>query len=324
MARKLFRNPEAPTGLSLASGSPVAGPGDLPDHRVEIHVFKDGDTAVAFMAGLELAGNPNSLAWSHEPGDESANRTVLVARLDEPRPEGATLDECLPVRSHARTDHDLHAREAAMRRLQAERSEAYARERAITEPLREALRAAGIRVEDPGNGWVRTDLATFEMTPSGIQAEFEDLDDHGDPEPIRARSDEAAAAAGFRRTDAMREYAGGPYPGPAEAVAAHAAFAVLCAAIAEIRKDEHQKSFMARMRVTPARRRFLTAAAEAGISLSTRRNHLEARAGGNVAKATEFGELKRAGWIRQVDRFTAEVTTEGLEAAGLAAAAPRP
>ena len=320
----IFRAYGNATGLSRQAGDPVTAPDGLPDHRVEIHVFRNGDAASAFVDGLALAGNPNKLAFDHEHGSEDDNRTVLVARLDEPRPPGTSLADCLPVIRHEALDLDHRARQEAMRRIVARRDEGARVQAGRTQGLREAFAAAGLAFQDAHGGWVRTDLATFQPTDKGIEAEFRDAEDHGDPPVIRERAEAAAREAGFRPLPGHGEYEGGPYADPAAAVAAQVAFAGLCEAIVAIRKEEYQRAFMARMRATPSRRRFLAAAAEEGLAIWNHRGNLQGTAGGVTVKATEFLALERAGWIRRIDRTRAEVTPEGRAVAGIDGPAPAP
>lgn len=313
---RILRNRDSATGLSRLSGEPIERVSDLPEHRVEIHAFVDAEAAAAFVAGLGIAGNPNRIAWTWEPGDSEANRTVLVARLDEPRPDGATVAECLPRIGHGRTGHDSRAHGEAMARIHAERDRA---ERAGAErlaPLRGALRDAGIEMHRHGNDWIAAGEATFHLRPDGIRCEFHDHDDHGDAEAIVEACREAALASGFRRTDGRGEYLGGPYASPSEACAAAAAFHALLPRFEGIRKAARHEAFMAGMKVTAARRRFLAAAIENGATLWNQRGNPQARAGGETIKASEIQQLKRAGWLREEGR-SLMVTPEGAEAAGL-------
>jgi hypothetical protein len=327
MAITLFRALGSATGLSSCEGEPVRVPSDLPDHRIEIHRFTDENGASAFVAGLSLAGNPNKIAWDHETGTREQNRSVIVAKLDEPRPEGSDLAACLVVVEHRRGGHDQRDFEASMRRIHAERDAGCAAARERTAALRSACEAAGIRFEDASGGWVRTDHATFEPGGGSVRASFAEHDRLEETQTIAARKAEAAQAAGFRPGEGRGEYEGGPYPDAASAVAAHLSFGKLCETFDAIRKEEWQKAFMAGMRMTPSRKRFLAAAVERGrIELYRHRNNLRASAGGIEVKAGEYGDLLRAGWIESTGPHEAQVTPAGREAAGLpeAAAGPAP
>ncbi len=74
---RLFLSPATDTGLSALSGAEIEDAYALPDCQVELHTFRSSDAAGAFVAGLELAGSRNALAWTWQPGaDQHANRTV--------------------------------------------------------------------------------------------------------------------------------------------------------------------------------------------------------------------------------------------------------
>jgi hypothetical protein len=83
---EIFADRQARTGLSALSGLPVESIADLPPWLVEIHLFRGSAEAEAFVAGLEAAGSGNALSMTGRR-NPCLNRTVILGRLDTPRPE---------------------------------------------------------------------------------------------------------------------------------------------------------------------------------------------------------------------------------------------
>lgn len=319
---RLFLCPNTATGLSVLSGSVIEDVSDLPDCQVELHAFRSSDAAGAFVAGLELAGSRNALAWTWQPGaDQHANRTVVVLRLDEPRPSTRDVESAVRQVGHDQVRHESTAQAASMEALQARRREADAEANRRTASLRAAGKVAGFEIYGFASDWVRMGPGIVSFEREGMVVSVADGHEGNDPS-VRDRYGELAPPdAGY---DAQEHcFVSRPLNNDAEVIRTLRAFQDAVLACAILRKEAWHAAFVASMKMSPPRRRFISAASENGVVLAYRRNNLQASAGGLVIGATEFSMLERVGWIRR-DGMTASVTDEGLAAAELhPAPAPR-
>ena len=311
----LFLCPNTATGLSVLSGSAIDDVSDLPDCQVELHTFRSADAAGAFVAGLDLAGSRNALAWTWQPGpDQQANRTVIVLRLDEPRPEATNIEVAIRLVGHNETCHESTAQAAAMEKLQERRRHDDAEARAGTASLRAAGKVAGFETYGFASDWVRMGPGIVSFERDGMVVSVADGHEGNDPS-VRDRYAELAPPDA-RYDPQERCFVSRPLNNDAEVVRTLRSFQEAVLACAQLRKEAWHATFVASMKMTTPRRRFLSAAAEGGISLAYRRNNLQASAGSLVIGATEFSMLERVGWIRR-DGMRALVTDDGLAAADL-------
>lgn len=319
---RLFLSSNTATGLSVQSGNEIDNVSELPDCQVELHTFRSSDAAGAFVAGLELSGSRNTLAWTWEPGAyQRANRTVVVLRLDEPRPEASDVESAVRHVGHDQVHHEATAQAASMDALQARRREAQADADRRTSSLRLAGKVAGFEVYGYASDWVRMGPGIVSFEEEGMVVTVADGHEGNDPS-IRDRYAELAPVD-TRYDPEERVFVSRPLNNDAEVVRTLRAFQDAVLGCALLRKEAWHAAFVASMKMNPPRRRFISAAAENGVTLAYRRNNLQASAGGLVIGATEFSMLERVGWIRR-DGMTASVTDEGFAAADLnPAPAPR-
>jgi hypothetical protein len=326
--RHLLRNPQSATGLSFVEGEPVVRVADLPEHNVEVHVFVDADRAQCFVDGLSFA-KANGIAWTWEPGRELGNRCVLTARLWEDRTAGETISEAVGLVHHARNDWDSRARADRDKERAAEEAASRAAYRIRMNPLRDACRDAGVKVEEAALDWMRV----FAGRAVIRHVDGERYEVECDASIVRREGDDAliaeyvahAAAGGFpldpRR---LLNFVSVEVEGAAEAVATARRMIEIDDAFAGIAKRYWHARFMETMRVTPNIRRFLAGAAKDGVSIGIVRRNPQAKAGGVLLRRTEIGRLVRAGWITSNHEYyptKIEVTEAGLAAAGLSRAA---
>lgn len=124
---------DSATGLSFLHGEPVTRVADLPDCRIEVHVFDDANTAGGFVAGLDCSST-NALVWTWEPGRRLGNRNVIVARFDHERPGGKTIADVVGLVVHQRNSYESADHAAAMNEIHAEREQRYAADRERAAP----------------------------------------------------------------------------------------------------------------------------------------------------------------------------------------------
>mgnify|MGYP001037996562 CR=1 FL=1 len=312
---RLFLSPATDTGLSALSGAEIEDAYALPDCQVELHTFRSSDAAGAFVAGLELAGSRNALAWTWQPGaDQHANRTVVVLRLDEPRPSTRDVESAVRQIGHDQVHYESTAQAASMEALHARRREADTEASRRTSSLRAAGKVAGFEIYGFASDWVRMGPGIVSFERDGMVVSVADGHEGNDPS-VRDRY--AQLVPPDARYDPQEHcFISRPLNNDAEVVRTLRAFQEAVLACAVLRKEAWHASFVASMKMTGPRRRFLSAAAESGISLAYRRNNLQATAGGLVIGATEFSMLERVGWIRR-DGMRALVTDDGLAAADL-------
>ena len=325
----LLRNPQSATGLSFVEGEPVAGVGDLPEHHVEIHVFRDADRAQCFVEGLSYA-KANGIAWTWEPGRELGNRCVVTARLWEDRPAAETIRDAVALVEHAGNDWDSRARAERDK----ERSAADARDReeyrVRMKPLRDAYAEAGVKVDQAALDWTRA----FEGRVVIRHVEGDRYEVECGSSIVRRDGDDAligqyvahAEAGGYRlhSRDLLHDFAPVTVEGAAEAVATAQRMVGSDDGFADIAKRYWHARFMETMRVTPNIRKFLTGAAEKGVRIDFVRRNVQARAGGVLLKRSDIARLVRAGWLSSDHEHfpkRIELTEAGRAAAGLASAA---
>lgn len=314
---EIFLAPGSRTGLSALGGEALAGADGLPDYRVEIHVFRGADMAAAFVAGLEAAGLGNAMAYDWEPETTDSNRTVVLAKFDEPR-----ADEGLAVVSHGATGHDTAAYRKSMDRIMADRASAYAVQDTEAAHVRNLLGPLHAEAVSKGPGWYRClvdgGCAVFlgwkdKDGPFRIELECSKLyEGNYDVKDLVGRM---AGEAGFG-VDHYDHCLNAEDVSAGEVVASIRAMAGIVAAALEEKARLVHERFMANMRMTASRRKFLEAGQRDGIGLFVRRANRRAFAGGIEIGASEINELVRAGWIESGDRGY-RVTDKG--AAALAA-----
>jgi len=307
---QLLSDPDTETGFSLVAGGSLRID-ELPEHRIELHVFETSDAAGAFVSGLTLAGNKNSLAWTWQPKTRDSNRAVIVARLDQARPAGDSLAEIVPVIAHDEAQYDRDERQSSLKRIEERDRQWHAQVEAKTQSLRTALEAAGHSVTQYGANWVRTGYQTFSIEDGVYTARCGDQHEGSDHE-VRFRYGEAAAAAGVAYDPEEHDFSAGPFDGPQEAAASVNRLREAVQLAKEMRKAAWHAAFVASMKITASRRRFLTAAAEGGISITYHRAQLRAYAGNEIVGPSEFQKLVKVGWIREDSRHSANITAEGL------------
>lgn len=326
MVLNILRDRSSATGLSLLSGDPIQRVDDLPDFKIELHRFRGSDAAGAFVAGLEIAASRNTLAWTWDKGSDSeANKTVILARLDERRPDAVTVREALAEIRHDDSSYDQEAQRAAMARHWSRQQEDSQRADERTSELRKVAKAAGYSIHGYGQDWVRIGPALVSMTKDSLVVSMDDEHNDSTNEALRARYHEAAGD-GFRYDPKELQFVSSPIRGEVEALAVIRAMEGAVARCAEIRKEAWRAAFVARMKMTGPRRRFLSAGCESGIHISTGpRNSFGAYAGGIKVGQAEFNDLVMVGWIERRG-MKAVVTEAGMAAAGLPGAdvGPRP
>lgn len=289
------------TGLGLSGDRPL-DQAELPDARVELHLFKSSDAAGAFAAGLALAKR-NDMAWTWQVGTRDGNKAVIVTIASEPRSyavvrhDHAAIDEA----EHRRAMDEIH------RRRKAEEEAA----QAATAPLRKAGAAAGLMLYGSGRDWVRLDGVLVSMGPDGNTLSADD-EHHGSDDEARRRYGDACAT-GVSYDPAERAFTAGPVAGVDGTIAAVKAVKASVEAAARLRKQLWHERFMASMALSGARLRFMRAAADHGIAFGWSRGNCKGRSGGLEIGATEAERLTRAGWIAR-DGLAGSVTEAGLAA----------
>jgi len=314
---KIFRATGNRTGLSVLGGDAVTDVEGLPDFRVEIHVFRAADMAAAFVAGLEAAGLGNAMAYDWEPETTDSNRTVLLAKFDEPK-----ADEGVAVVAHGGTGHDTVSHRKAMDRIMADRASAYAVQDAEAAHVRSLLGTFHAEAVSKGPGWYRClvdgGCAVFlgwkdKDGPFSIELDCGDLyEGNYDVKELVARM---AGEAGFG-VDHYDHCLNAENVPAGEVVASIRAMSATVAVAMEEKMRLVHERFMANMKMTAARRRLLEAGQRDGIGVFVRRASRRAFAGGVEVGASEINDLIRAGWIESGGRGY-RVTDKG--AAALAA-----
>lgn len=148
-----FRDRGLATGLAVASGpgrTEVAAVADLPEHRLEIHVFSSHALAVAFVEGFELAGG-NAVACHREP-ESVHGKVVVVAFLSEDRdPAAETIEEAVRVVRHAHSGEEGRIISRHLEETTARRERERLASLAVTSPIIEMMRAAGVNATFSSN-----------------------------------------------------------------------------------------------------------------------------------------------------------------------------
>lgn len=314
---EIFLSPGNRTGLSALDGQPVEDVGSLPDCLVEIHLFRSDDAAAAFVDGLEAAGLGNAMAYDWQPETTDSNRTVLLAKFDEPRADGG-----LKAVSHRPTGHDNAAHRKSVDRIFAERKVAYAIWAEEADSVKVALDGLKLSGVTHGPGWLRCNVESdfgiglFWKSKDGpftVEMGCEELYE-GDFD-ASAAIERVAAESGVGHDHFERHFAVADVKASALVETIRRMGKAIGAATAE-RKRLMYEDFMGRMRMTGPRRKFLEAGQRSGIMLYVHRANKRARAEGIEIGASEINTLVHAGWIEPADRGY-RVTDKG--AAALAA-----
>jgi hypothetical protein len=309
---ELYRNSSSETGLSVLGGSAIENSDDLPGHRIEIHVFRDGALAEAFVSGMHVVGLGNSVAVTHEAGTLSSNRIVIVAKFDEPAVKG---DRPVLLIEHTASKADSEAISAGQK-IQFEqdrmRHDQDVKDRAALVAM---LETAGFSKFTFAHGWLRWDegfLATWRDAGGPFKLTKEDwhltqgiIDGVAVAKEIADREgivferdecrfvlndlpDEKAVLAGVERLRSLSS----------ECVAHKAKLA--------------REQFVASVKLTPSRRRFLKAGLEMGVKRHINRGNLKARAGAFEIGQTEINTLVQIGWMSDENGLFS-ITDAGVE-----------
>lgn len=336
---RIYRNPYNETGLSALEGTDIDAPDDMPWHFVEIHVFRDGVAASYFLEGMRSVGLGNSMAVTRETGTTEANRVVVIARFDKPRPAANTPLECLHVIEHE-PDHepDHRARvESGKRDVEAFQVEREFRQQKATqhgEPIAALLQSADWDVTiNPYAG------LTSVTARRPIANRFEVSDGRAYTVVIPHQGEKSATAQPsvllFGEVDMVGRYHeiaeshrmtldvdegeflwDGPLESPADCAQAIETMEACVKACFEAKHDAYEEIFRAGMKVTAARRRLFAAGRDNGVQSFVNRGSQKARAGGEEIGPSEIAALVRMGWLVH-DGQRLIVTQDALEAAGL-------
>jgi len=314
---EIFADRQARTGLSALSGLPVESIADLPPWLVEIHLFRGSAEAEAFVAGLEAAGSGNALVHDWTPGTHASNRTVILGRLDTPRPEAAAPRDAVKVVEHRPAPHDSAAGAESHRRLLQERAARAERERLEAGPVSRAF--PGAENAEFGRGWWRGSVGGFglQVTWDSPGGPFRVSRGCGDLFPETVDVSEAirlaVEAAGAEADLEEREIAS-KCDGPDGLAEAAALVARGYDAARKAVETAMHEAFVAATKMTASRRRFIEAGENDGVRLILHRGARKLRAGALEIGATEAGIMERMGWIAR-GRDGYAVTSEGIEAA---------
>ena len=324
----LNRDPMTATGVTFGPGTPIDSVSQLPDHAVELHRFTSDHGAVAFMEGYALAGGSNDVVMDFAPGHGMhRNTTVVVARLSEPRPHGATLEDCIPLFDHPPPGHVIASIAETTRRSQEHVRQNYEAAEADSAPLRKHLADAGWSSDRFGSGFVQASKGEtggiFSWKDAAGPIEYEEsvtkitegtLD-------ISTRLRSLIRASGFDIDDDGIEVRL-TVPNQDAVPPALQRIEQLAIDIDKDRKAAWHEDFCERYKLTPARRRLLEAAEENdGIGTYRHRGHMRGTLRGKDVPAAELHQLERRGWLSSSgNRF--RITDEGREA--LREALPRP
>lgn len=317
LGTEIFLSPGNKTGLSVLRGAAVENEDQLPDFLVEVHVFRSADMAAAFVAGLEVAGLGNAMAYDWEPETTESNQTVLVAKYDEPR-----AADGMEVVHHRPTGHDGAAHKKSMDRIMAERAVADAVQAEEAAYVKRVLGDLGASGATYGRGWLRCGVeggygvgVQWKAKGGPYRAEM------GCEELYEGNFDASEAVAriasefGVGHDHFERQFVVETVDAPALVDAIRRMGEAVEGARAE-RKRLMYEDFMSRMKMTGPRRRFLEAGQRSGILVYVRRANKKAVAEGIEIGASEINILVHAGWIEPADRGY-RVTEKG--AAALAA-----
>jgi len=320
---EIFRDRENRTGLSVAGGEAIEDVSQLPEFRIEVHVFINADAASAFVSGIELAGIGNNLVYDWQTGELGSNRTVIVGRLDEMRPDG-NLEEAVRIVCHKPSGLDGKAisdhLEQRSRQLRAEEE----RERKEAAVVGQALAELNLSGWETGRGWCRFTIGNaigVSVSWSKLKGPFKvevAIDDllQG---YIDVSADLASVAEkhGYRldKFDACLVDEG--VPDLALLGERLGKVATVLEACRTRREKVYHEDFVIKTKMTASRRRFLEVAHRFGISRFHKpRSGARFKAGDLEIGQAEISTLLKVGWIEENGRGYS-VTPKGIEVSGI-------
>jgi len=324
----LNRDPMTATGVTFGPGTPIGMVSQLPDHAVELHRFASDHGAVAFMEGFMLAGGSNNIAMDFAPGrGMHQNTIVIVARLSEPRPDGATLEDCVFLYDHPAPGYVSESILETTRRSQERVRQKQDNAEAESALLRAHLAGAGWQCDRFGTGFVQAGKGaiggTFSWKNADGPIEYEEIFTNltEGTLDVAERLRSLIRVSGFDIDDDGIEIRL-VIPSKDEIPAALQRIEQLSIDIAEDRKAAWYENFCESYKLTPSRRKLLEAAEENdGIGIYYHRGHMRSTVAGKDVREGELHQMEKRGWLsRSGNRF--RITDEGRDA--LMEAAPRP
>jgi Fe2+ or Zn2+ uptake regulation protein len=326
---ELFANPGNNTGISALDGEPLTSVDQLPSFLVEIHSFTDSRTAESFVQGLDYAGLGNSVVYDWNVGTTEANRIVIIGRLDEPRCEGNSVNDCLKFVGHTYGKHDSAAIARHLDQVTAERARDHDAESIAAQPIFDAFVAAGgSRFEgrptgfEFGRGFLRVKNSQGDL----MQVSFK--------EPTGPYSVETSCGHLFQfhpqhkalvhsilqenglETDEFDVKVSDIATIP-DVIAISERISTALNQAEEAKKKAIRDAYVATIKMTPKRKKLLAYAHSAGgLNAYSKRSNPRARCGAFDISNGEINELLAADWIER-GGVGYVVTEKGLLDAGL-------
>jgi hypothetical protein len=298
---ELYRNSATDTGMSVLSGDGVASDADLPTHRIEIHLFRDAAMAGTFVAGMKFVGIGNSMAVTWQTGTTTCNRVVIIAKFDEPRPEG---DLPYVLIEHTASNADSIAITAGMmERDRLERLERDQDERDIAS-LRAPLEALGYSDFSFGRGWLRWSggfTATWEAAGGPYKLSKADWELLQGPVDMSGAIKAIADPAGVSFDPDDAEFVLDGLRNEDGVLNGVETLLTITRDCEKAKADLVEAGFRASVKMTVPRRRFLKTGADIGIRRFWNRGNLKASAGTCEIGQSEINVLVRIGWMSDAD-----------------------
>jgi hypothetical protein len=324
---QLRRSMGSATGLSFVDGDPIESVSDLPPYKIEVYRFTNGREAQAFVFGVGVAGLTNTVACTWEPGTSNTvhNKSVIVAFLQEEVEADTPLSERLAVKAFKGNSWDSKAISRTVdesNQRNAENSRKAAEKEAETFA---PLYAIGFKKTDAwfGDKYSNPAGVTFDIDwPQGHDEGPYTVTKHC-PElrqgslDVTKEIDEAIAGTGCKFKNSLRNDITVENVSTVEEIPA--VVDLITAALDKVeaaKKAAWRAQLERRVKLTPTRRKFLTAAADSGIRQTYHRGDTSLYAGGIKAGRTEMHDLLSIGWIETCDHGY-QISAAGREKIGL-------
>lgn len=331
MTVKLFSKPDNDTWLSALDGEALVSIDQLPSFLIEVHSFPDGTTTEAFVQGLTYVGLGNSIVFDWDVGTTTSNQIVIIGRLDEDRPAGTSINECLKFVEHSFGKHDSAAIASHLKQMTEEREIARRKAEADVKPIIDAFVAVG--------GSIPTGVATGFVTGSDWTRVFNSqgdlhtihFKDAGGPYSISTSCDSLFQSHpqfkelvlsilhenGIKTDEDGFDVEMDGIATIQEVVELSEKITTVLKRAEEVKKAAILAAYVATIRMTPKRKKLLAAAhSMGGLSIYDKRRNTRARVGEYDIGQTEINELTTAGWIERGGRGFV-VTAKGIKVADI-------
>ena len=317
----IFINRDNRTGISVHSGDPLTDVRDLPPYRIEIWVFGNDHEASVFIAGLEAAGTGNALVHDRNLGSLTANKVVIVGRMDDEVAADAPFEDRVSTMEVPRISADSEVIRRHNEKNSAENRLRSEKERAEVLAILDAIGAAHDYAAVWGDKWARLGKGrdeSFTITWTSTQGPFSltaDIQELGQGFlDIRSQMQAMAEQYGCVIDDYWELTFKEELP---DAEALRAGIAVVQGLIRDLyeeRKRIHHQNFVSRTKMSSKWARMIIAGREKGIRTTVVRQMERASIDGDDIGRSDIHTLLNVGWVERGGRGLMP-TKAGIDAA---------